>query len=228
MSVLGTLSIVVVLAVLGVIIWRMIASRQTQTVYRPPNATVLVSGSISGKTTQTSGGDMPRSLNQDKGIAFSYACWILVNDYTVNYGTKRAIFTKDDCPGVYLDTTSNGILIAIQTYGAKETILIDNMPATKWIHFALTVNQDAADIYINGVLKQHHSLAQLPKQNTSPVSVGSSWDGVLANLYYFPLCLSSTDVEALAASVPTDDLKTKPASPPYFDMTWYTGRLTSQ
>jgi hypothetical protein len=226
MSVFGSVALVVAIVIVGYIIYRLVYGNKPS--YGPPDATVLVSGSMAGTTTQVSGGDMPRSYNQKQGIAFTYACWILVNDYTVNYGTRRAIFTKDDCPGVYLDTTSNGIVIAVDTYGAKETILIDNMPAAKWIHLALVVDQDALDVYIDGVLKQHHSLAQLPKQNTSPVKMGSSWDGVLAQLYYYPRCLTAVDIQTLAATVPTDDLKKKPAGPPYFDMTWYTGRLTSQ
>jgi hypothetical protein len=226
MSVLGSLAILAALILLGYIIYKIVY--RTSTIYGPSDATVIVPGSIAGSNSQTSSGDMPRSFNQQQGIAFTYACWILVNDYTVNYGTRRAIFTKDDCPGVYLDTTSNGLVIAVDTYGAKETILIDNMPAAKWIHLALVVDQDALDIYIDGVLKQHHSLAQLPKQNTSPVKTGSSWDGVLAQLYYYPRCLTAVDIQTLAATVPTDDLKKRPAAPPYFDMTWYTGRLTSQ
>jgi Concanavalin A-like lectin/glucanases superfamily len=225
MSVFGSVALVVAAVILGYIIYRLVYGNKAS--YGPPDATVLVSGSLAGTTRQESEGDMPRSYNQQQGIAFTYACWILVNDFTMNYGKKRAIFTKDDCPGVYLDTTSNGILVAIDTYGSKETILIDNIPAAKWIHFALVVDQDAVDIYVDGVLKQHHSLAQLPKQNKSSVKMGSSWDGVLAQLYYYPRCLSATDIQTLSSTVPTDDLKKKPAGPPYFDMTWYTGRLTS-
>jgi hypothetical protein len=194
----------------------------------PSNAVALLAGSSPGTTTVTSKDDMIRSYNQENGLTFSYSCWFVVNDYTVNYGTKRAIFTKDDCPGVYLDTTSNSILVAINTFGAKETILIDNMPAKKWIHLALVVDQDSVDIYIDAILKQHHSLAQLPKQNTSPVKIGSTWDGVISQLYYYPLALTLADIQGLAGKVPSDDLQKRPSSPPYFHPTWFTGRLTSQ
>jgi len=226
MNVFGVIALVVAVIIVGYIAYSYLYRKKTT--YGPTDATVLLAGSMSGKTTQTSGGDLPRSLNQKQGIAFTYVCWIAVNDYTVNYGTKRAIFTKDDCPGVYLDTTSNSLLIAVDTYGSKETILIDNMPASKWIHLALVVDQDAMDIYIDGILKKHHALAQLPKQNTSPVKMGSTWDGVLADLYYYPRSLSSEDIEVMANTAPTDDMKLKTAAPHYFDMTWYTGRLTSQ
>ena len=174
--------------------------------------------------SQVSSGDLPRSVNQEHGITFSYSCWILINDFTVNYGTKRIIFSKDDCPGLYLDTTSNALLFAVNTYGAKQTILIDNIPAGKWLHVALVVDQEAVDIYIDGTLKERNTLVQLPKQNTSPVTMGSSWDGVLANLYYYPRAISSSEVQILSSLVPTAPANTK-ATRADFDATWYTGRV---
>lgn len=191
----------------------------------------LVGGSMSGKTTQTYAKQLPLAFNQEQGATFSYTGWIVVNDYTFNYGKKRPVFTKGDCPGLYVDSTSNSLLVAVKTYAnAPETILVSNLPAKKWIHFGIVVNQDAVNVYINGVLRQHHMLAQLPKQNTSPVVIGSDtlgFDGVLSNLQYVPRSLSGSEVDALSSIVPTDDLHVPPSKPQYFDISWYTGRLTS-
>ena len=90
------------------------------------------------------------------------------------------------------------------------------------------MDQDSVDIYINGVVRQHHTLLQLPKQNTSPITMGSTsaegWDGVLADLQYTPRSLSAGEVAALTANVPKNDLTVPPSGPKYFDLTWYIGR----
>jgi len=218
-------AVIVVLVIIGIVIWRVTAPAT-----KTSDAIDVQPGSISGKEQKDVPGDkLSRSFNQQQGATFSYTGWILVNDFTYNYGKKRLIFSKGDCPGLYLDTTSNSLLVVVNTYSnAPETILISNIPADKWIHFAVVVDQDSVDVYINGIIRQHHSLLQLPKQNDTGVTMGSSsaagWDGVLANLQYTPRSLSAGEVAALTADVPTNDLKVKPSGPQYFDLSWYTGR----
>ena len=211
--------------IIAVIIWR-IATPPAKT----SDATDIMGGSLSGKETKSeSSSKLARSFNQKQGATFTYTGWILVKDFTYNYGQKRLIFSKGDCPGLYLDSTSNSLLVMIKTYAnTPESILISNIPADKWVHFAIVVDQDAVDIYINGVIRQHHSLLQLPKQNDTDVVMGATgaqgWDGVLANLQYTPRSLSAGDVAALTSDVPKNDLTIPPSGPQYFDMTWYTGR----
>jgi hypothetical protein len=170
---------------------------------------------------------LPTSYNQPQGLTYSYACWILVKDFTTGYGKRRQIFSKGDSPGLMLDSTSNALVVNINTFGALETILIPNIPAQKWIHFALVVDQHAVDVYINGMLRQHHTLNQLPKQNELPVKMGGDWSGVLARLSYWARSISVEEVKKLAAAPLPDDLDRKPSGPTYFDITWYIGRLYS-
>jgi hypothetical protein len=216
-------AIVVTLVLIGLIIWNMFGNSTV----RDPTAVVLVDGSISGRTGRSYINPIPRSFNQAEGATFTYAGWLLMNDFTMNYGQKRVIFSKNDCPGLYLDSTSNSLLVVVDTYGSKESILISNIPARKWIHFGIVVDQDSVDIYINGVIRQHHMLAQLPKQNDSPITIGSDsvgFDGALSGLTYYTRSLTASDMDELSKTVPKDDLHTPPAGPQYFDMTWYTGR----
>jgi hypothetical protein len=152
---------------------------------------------------------------------------VLVKNFTTGYGTRRRIFSRSDSPGLYIDSTSNSLVVAIQTFGALETILIPNIPAQKWIHVALVVDQHSVDIYINGVLRQHQTLTQLPKQVDSPVTTGPGWDGVLARLSYWARSLSPEEVKRLAEAPLPDDMDRAPAGPQYFDITWYIGRLNS-
>jgi hypothetical protein len=224
MSTFTIIAIIVAVILIGLILWRVFYYKQST------DAIDLLPGSISGKESKIVQADkLSRSFNQKEGATFTYTGWILMKDFTYNYGRKRLIFTKDDCPGMYFDTTSNSLLIVIKTFSdTPETILISNITANKWIHFALVVDQDSVDSYINGVVRQHHTLLQLPKQNDSAITLGSNasagWDGVLSNLQYTPRSLSAGEVAALTANVPTDDLSIKPSGPQYFDMTWYIGR----
>jgi hypothetical protein len=223
MGALTIVAVLIVVVLLGLLIWRMSAPAP-----RTSDAIDLYTGSTSGKERKAFKSEIPRSFNQSQGITFTYTGWILINDFTFNYGSKRLIFTRNDCPGLYLDTTSNSLLVVVNTYGATESILIPNMTAKKWIHFAIVVDQDAVDVYINGLLRQHHSLSQIPRQTESQVIIGDAeaagWDGVLSNLQYTPRSLSAAEISALTANVPVDDLHKTPSGPGYFDMTWYVGR----
>jgi hypothetical protein len=118
-------------------------------------------------------------------------------------------------------------MVNINTFGALETILVPNIPAQKWIHFALVVDQHAVDVYINGMLREHKTLSQLPKQNDVPVKMAGGWSGVLARLSYWARSLSGEEVKKLSQAPLPDDMDRQPAGPQYFDITWYIGRLYS-
>ena len=225
---MGTFTIIasiIAVILVGLILWRVFTSSSNTT-----DAIDVLKGSISGKETKSfDGNKLRRSFNEKEGATFTYTGWILVKDFTYNYGQKRVIFTKGDCPGLYLDTTSNSLLVVMNTYAnAPETILISNITANKWIHFAIVVDQDSVDIYINGVIRQHHTLLQLPKQNTREVQVGATglagWDGVLAELQYTPRSLLPNEIASLTLDVPKNDLTVPPSGPQYYDLSWYIGR----
>ena len=114
---------------------------------------VLFENSVPGDVVQSSTIALPRSYNEAQGLTYSYTAWILIKDFTRGYGERRRIFSKQDSPGVYIDSTSNALIAAVDTYGSVETILIPNIPAMKWIHLAMVVDQHSVDIYINGILK---------------------------------------------------------------------------
>jgi len=188
---------------------------------------VVFDYSIPGDTQQSFPTQLPRSNNQAQGMTYSFTSWILVKDFTKGYGTQRRIFSKNDSPGLYLDSTSNSLLVKVDTYGTTETILIPDIPAVKWIHFALVVDQHSVDIYINGLLRKHHTLGQLPKLNDAVVAIGSDWNGVLARLTYYARSLSSGEIKKMLNEPLPNDLDRKASGPNYFDISWYIGRLYS-
>lgn len=210
------------LIVAGVLVY--VLTRPSET----SDSVTLIPDLQSGLLSTTRGtSSVAPSFNQPQGRVYSYTGWLLIKDFTQGYGTRRTIFSKGDAPGLYLDATSNSILVAVKTYGSTETILIPNIPAMKWLHFAIVVDQQAVDIYINGTLRQHHSLSQLPDQTTDPVVVGPGWNGLIGRAMYYPRSLSYSEIHEMAMAEPPPDNEAVIGKKNYFDITWYTGRLNS-
>lgn len=191
------------------------------------NSFVILEDSTPGDVVRSFTTMLPRSYNQPEGMTYSYSAWILVKDFTKGFGTRRRIFSKEDSPALYLDSTSNSFLVAVDTYGTTETILIPNIPAMKWVQYAMIVDQHSVDIYINGILRKHHTLAQLPQLNDAALSIGSQWDGVLSRLTYYPRALDFKEIKEIMKEDVPSDLQRDAAPPTYFDISWYIGRLYS-
>jgi hypothetical protein len=197
----------------------------------------LVKNAVDGRKEFNTSVLLPESVNQDKGLTFSYTCWLRFDDFSYRYGQEKVIFTKGDpslttvCPGLFLDANTNSIITKIDTFGSQEAIPISNIPAKKWIHYALVVDQDSVDIYINGTLKTHQSLTQLPRQNagTVHVGIGGGFDGKIADLQYYNYFLTAQQVQSIMGTAPDppspahEDSDSAP-TPPYFDISWWTGR----
>lgn len=218
---LRTIAFWIVFVLIVIFLWRY------ATTPRDMSKVLVVPGSQAGSVDRSVPVALPISFNEPEGLVYSYSAWILVNDFGEGYGQRRRIFNRDDSPGLFIDSTSNSFIVSVKTFGSTETILIPSIPAMKWIHFAMTVDQRAVDIYINGTLRQHHSLSQLPKQTDAAIAMGPGWDGVLAKLTYYARGLSHTEIKRMAAEPVPDDLQRAPAAPQYFDLSWYIGRFYS-
>jgi hypothetical protein len=190
----------------------------------------IIPNAQSGKSETTPSAHIFRSFNHPDGAVFTYAFWMSVSDFTFNYGHQRPILSKGNCPGVYLDSTSNALLVKVNTYGGgQESILIPNIPAQKWIHVVVEVNQYSLSVFINGILRQTHTLNQLPLQNTDSLVVGSNqqgWDGTISELTYYARTLKPEEIEKLASKQPSAS-GFVPVMPPYSDLGWYIGPFKS-
>ena len=221
MSLWAILGILVVVGGLAYLLFSPSASGSLDTITVIPD---LQDGQFS---TSRAGTALSPSFNQPKGRVYSYTGWLIVKDFTQGYGTKRKIFSKGDAPGLYLDGTSNSLIVSVKTYGTTETILIPNIPAMKWIHFGLVVDQQSVDIYINGTLKQHHTLTQLPDLTEDPITTGPGWSGYIGRLAYTSKALSYAQISAEASQPPPKLPEEAVGKNSYFDITWYIGRLNS-
>jgi hypothetical protein len=189
---------------------------------------VLIPDVQSGQLATTRGTtSLLPSFNQPKGRVYSYTGWLVIKDFTQGYGTKRTIFSKGEAPALYLDSTSNALLVAVKTYSSVETILVPNIPAMKWIHFAIVVDQQSVDLYINGTLRQHHTLTQLPDLTEDPLTTGPGWNGYLGSLTYFRRALSYGEISSMASKPPPKLPEEAVGKNGYFDITWYIGRLST-
>jgi len=193
----------------------------------------LVSSAIDGKKEFDSNLSIPVSVNQAQGLTFSYSAWIRIDDFSYRYGQEKVIFIKGPtdlssmCPGVFLDANTNSMLVKLDTFGSREVVVVSNLSAKKWFHLAVSVDQDSIDVYINGVIHTHRSIPQLPRQNPSTVhvGVGGGFDGKISSLNYYNYFLQPNDVTSIMGSPPElDKNETSAPQPPYFDITWWTGR----
>jgi hypothetical protein len=221
-------AVVVAGAIVGIVMWYL-KTYPTQ----GSTSTTIQSTIEDGKKTVTSKVHLPFSEGQKEGLAFSYTCWVKVDDFAYRYGEQKVIFNKGTenlstmCPALLVDANTNSLIVKMDTFGGTEVIPISNIPAKKWIHVGLAVDQEAMNIYINGTLYLHHTLSQLPKQNNSAVStgIGGGFDGKISGLQYYSYFMSPSDVKSAMASVPVADPSDIGSPlPPYFDISWWTSR----
>jgi len=172
---------------------------------------------------------LPKSVNRPEGIEFSYTGWLRIDDFAYRYGVPKVIFVKGSadlstaCPALLIDSNTNSLLVKIDTFGSQETISVVSVPANKWLHIGINVNQETVDVYINGILYAHHILSQLPRQNSGSVlnSPDGGFAGRIVRLEYHPQVLSASDILSRAAEKPPIGDEKDQSFPPYFDFSWF-------
>ena len=182
-----------------------------------------------GKDSNVYRKTLPASINRPDGIEFSYSGWLRIDDFTFKIGVPKVIFVKGSadlstaCPALVIDGNTNTLLLKVDTFGAQETISIVSVPAKKWLHFVINVNQEAVDVYINGILYAHHILSQLPKQNSASVltSPDGGFAGKVVRIQYHPQTLTESDILSKAREQPPTGDEKDQVFPPYFDMSWF-------
>jgi Concanavalin A-like lectin/glucanases superfamily len=196
--------------------------------------TISIVGPISdGRKQFDSPTQIPTSFNQAQGMTFSYACWVKINDFSYRYGAPKVVFTKGPidlsvmCPALFLDASSNSLIVKIDTFGGTETIPIGNIPAQKWVHIAIAVSQESVDIYVDGNLYIHHTLTQIPKQNSETVhtTIAGGFDGSIAGLTHYNYLLTPESIAPIMASAPVTAQDTT-VVPPYHDQSFWLSHLT--
>ena len=112
------------------------------------------------------------------------------------------------CPMVELDNTSNKLRISLNTYpfdtlngtqSYQEVKVIDNIPVNKWFHFTLVCAEKSVDIYINGFLKEHWVLSNIPRWNYGNVFIcqAGGFIGLLSRFRYFNYAIAPHQIDQL-------------------------------
>ena len=197
---------IIVVSVLFLVCWYFLAS-----------GSYIVDDAIDGQTKVR--------VNEEEKTQFSYTCWIRVDKF--DYGEQRVIFVKGSeslehaCPALVLDGNTNTLLVKIDTFGAQETIPILSVPANKWLHVGITVQEHELNVYINGIQYASQTLIQLPKTNSGQVLVSpQGFSGRVAKLQFYPTILAYSEITAQSKNIPSVS-ESDQVFPPYFDVSWF-------
>lgn len=224
--------------------------------FGPKPNPILIKGIVNGKKAVSVSQDpkikgskpIMRSNNQDGGIEFSYAVWLLIEDdnfHSYRPGIKKHIFHKgseginttdpgymgmaypNNSPGLYLDSKENKLIVMMNTYDkVAEKIIVPDIPIHKWISVILRLENRNLDVYVNGTIVSRHELKSVPKQNYGNVyaNQGGGFSGLMSNLRYFNRALTITEIQKIVAAGPNmSSNSTLSIFPPYLSMRWFLG-----
>ena len=177
--------------------------------------------------------DIQRSYNEDKGIEFTWSCWVYIDDLTYNAGKYRCIFYKgndfaltknpndnnglnfpNNAPGLYIAPDTNNLEIFMNTFAViNEKITVDNIPLNKWVNVMIRCENRTLDVYINGTITKSHRLSGVPKQNFGDVYISpdGGFSGFISNLWYYDYALSPLQISNVVAKGPNTTLINNPA-----------------
>lgn len=192
---------------------------------------------------------IPRSLNEDKGIEFTWSCWIFIDDLTYNNGKYRCVFYKgndfsltqnpndnkglnfpNNAPGLYISPDTNNLEIFMNTYAViNEKITVSNIPLNKWVNVIIRCENRVLDVYINGTITKSHRLSGVPKQNFGDVYIApdGGFSGYISNLWYYDYALNPIDIRSLVSRGPNTKLIQSAAQdirikdPNYLSLRWF-------
>ena len=204
--------------------------------FQPSNTPTVISGTVLGTEGRQSIVQNPnvhesipilRSQNDDMGIEFTWSMWLNINQrlystskrdnsktyaHVFNKGETHqisdadGIYRPNNCPGVYLNTKTNQLLLLLTTFdNTTESIIITDMPVNKWFNLIIRVEQMQIDIFINGKLAKRHILTNVPKQNYGDVNIFNSPYGIdckLSELRYFDYSVNLSEIQNVLSEGP--------------------------
>lgn len=197
-----------------------------------------------------------RSVNDVTGVEFTWSIWLFVKDSNFNTnsgGTNyKHIFHKgnnkfspsgfnvqNNCPGLYLDSTTNTLVLLINTFkdptvdvakasDEPEALEIPDIPINKWINVIIRVSkQNQLDLYINGTLMKREILNGVVKQNYGDVYLTNhhGFHGYTSSLRYFNKAIGTNHIQTIVDDGPNLNMKNKSpekeAVPRYLSTRWF-------
>jgi len=172
-----------------------------------------------------------KSENQD-GIQFTYDFWILVETFDYKPGQWKHVFHKGNAsgypnraPGIWLHPSTNALRFYMNTQeNILEYVDVENIPARKWMHISLVLDDKDMDVYVNGYLKSRKKLSSVPKQNNGDFwcNMFGGFEGFMARIRYYARAISPEEILSNVRLGP-GDTKCLDGSdvPAYLDDNWW-------
>lgn len=197
--------------------------------FGPSNTPKLIDGTVSAKQQivipqqpGTNGAiTVPRSINANEGIEFTWSVWINIEELSPNNMYKCVFYKGNDstsetglnfpnnAPGLYIVPNTNALVVMMNTYNTiNEEILIPDIPLNKWVNVIIRCQNTTLDVYINGVIAKSHELHGVPKQNYGDVYVAKNggFSGQIADLFYYNYSLGTYAIQDLVSRGPNTNL----------------------
>ena len=150
-----------------------------------------------------------------------------VDEFHVLHKGSEEVENNVMAPGIFLDSKTNTMIVKMNTISGKkpfEKMKIKNLPINKWVHVALTVQQQDVMIFINGRLKEKHILKSIPRQNYGDVymNLNGGFDGFLSKVQYFRRELDPLEIMNTVQKGPSKDACVSTGeTPPYLADDWW-------
>jgi hypothetical protein len=184
---------------------------------------------------------LPRSVNQNGGLEFTWSVWLFINDLGNPDGKYHHIFHKgnlntetnglnfpNNSPGLYISPNKNELTLIMNTYDViNEEVIIPNIPINKWLNVVIRCTNKKVDVYINGTIAKSVTLVGVPKQNYGDVymAMNGGFNGFISNLWYYSYALGTTAIQDLARGGPNTKMLTsqnyKNKISDYLSLRWY-------
>ena len=177
--------------------------------------------------------NLPRSLNEQGGIEFSYSSWLFIDNYNYKLGQWKHVFHKGNetswplrAPGVWLHPDKNALRVYMNSYNEiSEYLDVENIPINKWFCLIIIVKGQNLDCYVNGNLKKSLKLTGIPKQNYGDIFINAfgGFSGYLSRLRYYDYALNYSELDGILKigpnMMPCADSGERP---PYLTPNWWT------
>ena len=193
---LSVIFLLAVVLILGYVIMQFIGSSKTDLTKVINDATLPIT---------ISANDLPAGSS---GSNYAYSIWFYINDWNVNYGTKKILFERKDSkgnlsPSVVLGSFENNLDITLAVYPDQNTeanpdgsmpthtCSVENVPIQKWVNLIVSLNGRSLDVYLDGKLVRTCVLpgvAMVDKDadiHLTPTPPGG-FDGFTSKFQYIP------------------------------------------
>lgn len=240
----------------------------------PSPTPILIKGAHDATVGMTIGqnpnisGNTPilRSVNDQTGLEFTWSTWIYVDGTNFkskqgtrakykhifhkgnyNFDDKTGLNTPNNAPGLYLSSSTNSLLVLMNTYDTPtyssrknkqnglgpnsaipESIVINDLPLDKWVNVIIRIsNQNQLDVYINGTLVKRELLKGIPRQNYGDVFVtrNGGFTGFISELRYFNSGIGTNKIQEIVDNGPNmkllQDNTMMGAAPRYLSTRWF-------